>query len=630
MKKLLFNVPMIVCIFSVMNVMEGFGQDCTQCQSGCSGGASANGDCSFAAVEGATADGLYSAAIGYKNAARGPYSLVFGNVIETTEGSERNMTIGMGIINTSTMLTNSFSNSIMLGMNSTLPTMFIEGGAGSGTWGNVGIGTTAPIGMLHLRDEAGESNELVLEKYDNTLARLRFQQGTSFLGHLTMDDAEDMLMTNRSNNRNIIFGINQSSTQVEAMRIVGSTANVGIGTAAPGARLHVRAAPAGNEQFLHLTVNDAALPENENYLRILNYTATADELGFMVEARNGNSTTVPALTLNGVLDQSVDVGSTAPVMTFNVRKVNTSGSIANRPLFSWHNDGTAKMRMNAAGNLGIGTASPAEKLHVAGKVRVNTLNPGGTGPVGFDGNGNLTDFGSSIRFKDNVSELEFDRVAFLSMQPVSFNWKSIYGGFEDVGFIAQQVAEVFPDLADIRFKHDISDEGVILRDTLGLPVVDSTQTEPYGVKYHKIPVYLYMLAKQQDSVIQAMAERLDAMQTMLDDCCTRPSLRMDDSGAAPDTDETSKSAAHAEFVLLQNDPNPFADYTDIRLSLPQSAKNASLLVVDMKGTVMLNVPLNGGPETIRVYSSDIGKGIFTYYLLNGGNVVASRKMVSTK
>jgi hypothetical protein len=85
-----------------------------------------------------------------------------------------------------------------------------------------------------------------------------------------------------------------------------------------------------------------------------------------------------------------------------------------------------------------------------------------------------------------------------------------------------------------------------------------------------------------------------------------------------------------EIVLLQNDPNPFADYTDIRLSLPQSAKNASLLVVDMKGTVMLNVPLNGGHETIRVYSSDIGKGIFTYYLLNEGNVVASRKMVSSK
>jgi trimeric autotransporter adhesin len=232
-------VVMMVCIQIGTNVFESSAQNCSECESNCSGGASANGDCSFAAVEGATADGDYSAAIGYKNSALGPHSLVFGNVIQTTSGSQQNMTIGMGIISSNILLSNSFSNSIMIGMNSTLPTIFVEGSSGAGTWGNVGIGTTASIGLLHLREEAGASNELVLEKYDNTLARLRFQQGTSFLGHLTMDDAEDMLMTNRTNNRNIIFGINQSNTQVEAMRIEGTSGNVGIGLASPAFLLDV-------------------------------------------------------------------------------------------------------------------------------------------------------------------------------------------------------------------------------------------------------------------------------------------------------------------------------------------------------------------------------------------------------
>jgi hypothetical protein len=50
----------------------------------------------------------------------------------------------------------------------------------------------------------------------------------------------------------------------------------------------------------------------------------------------------------------------------------------------------------------------------------------------------------------------------------------------------------------------------------------------------------------------------------------------------------------------------------------------------MKGTVMLNVPVQIGQDTIRVYSSTIGTGVFTYYLLVDGNVVASRKMVSSK
>jgi len=289
--------------------------------------------------------------------------------------------------------------------------------------------------------------------------------------------------------------------------------------------------------------------------------------------------------------------------------------------------------MDVNGNLGIGTgtATPSGKLHVAGTAFVNTL-PGGSavGPVGFLSSNQLMDLNSSsMHFKENIEELEFDRQAFLSMQPVSFRWKEIYGGNDDVGFVAQQVAEAFPPLADIRYKHTFTDEGEVLRDTLGLAIVDSSQTEPYGVKYHKIPVYLYMLAQQQDSVIQALAQRVDQLQGMLEHCCAQPSYRMDNSGPMHEA-KFVKGDDRAEFVLLQNDPNPFADYTDIRLSLPQSAKNASLLVVDMKGTVMLNVPLNGGHETIRVYSSDIGKGIFTYYLLNEGNVVASRKMVSSK
>ncbi|MCG3165854.1 MAG: hypothetical protein POELPBGB_01629 [Bacteroidia bacterium] len=335
-----------------------------------------------------------------------------------------------------------------------------------------------------------------------------------------------------------------------------------------------------------------------------------------------------ALELSGRVNFSGANTGSVPVVVFDAR-YSTEATALVRPLFRWRsNTQTSLMQMDANGNLGIGTTTPSEKLHVAGKTRINTISAGTGNDVGFDANGVLIDLtSSSMHFKENIEDLEFNQAGFMSMRPVSFNWKEVYGGSLDVGFIAQEVAESFAPLADIRFKHIYLPDGSVLRDSSGMAVIDSSQVEPYGVKYHKLPVYLFMLAKEQQSTIIELTERIDQLQTMVESCCSQPHYRVGDEPVETTPDRVGTLN---EFVLLQNDPNPFADYTDIRVSLPETAKNASLLIVDMKGTVVRNIQLEGRSETVRVYSSDIGKGIFTYFLLNEGNVVASRKMVSSK
>lgn len=114
-----------------------------------------------------------------------------------------------------------------------------------------------------------------------------------------------------------------------------------------------------------------------------------------------NGTTSPNTfipTLTGVLSSSTnfhslalvantiianDVGTT-PLMVFDSRKSPTAGpvspggaAITVRPLFEWRSYTNVKMTMTANGNLGIGTSTPARKLHVTEAMR---LEPTATAP----------------------------------------------------------------------------------------------------------------------------------------------------------------------------------------------------------------------------------------------------------
>lgn len=569
-----------------------------------------------------------SLGIGHNNLIYGENSMAFGERVSTTSGTDFSFVFGHGL--TSGRLENGISNSMMLGMNSDVPTVFIQDAGGySGAFGRVGIGTTDPDGLLHLKDESEDNTFMIFEKADTVQGGIIWHNGAQAEGtvnaSLLFDASENLRVRNAVSDQDIIFNINDGGTDTEVMRIEGNDAFVGIGISNATGKLHVQdRVDSGREILARFSVRDAF----GDILNIRNASTTdgefEPEITGWARSHSGSGLKLTAET------ESDGVSDTEPVMVFTSRLfANPPDTLSNRPLFEWRNAWSTKMHMDADGNLGIGTTSPSGRLEVAGTTFINTLPVAGGTPIGYDANNQLVDIsGSSQHFKEQIEELEFNQEQFLSMRPVSFNWKAAYGGGEDVGFIAQEVAQDFPPLADIRYKHTYLADGLILRDTLGLPVLDSTQTEPYGVKYHKLPVYLYMLAKQQDSTITELTNRVDELQAMVESCCAQPAYRMSDE-AATETQQPTNSMKN-EFVLLQNDPNPFTDYTDIRISMPESATNVSLLIVDMKGSVMLNTPVNGISETIRVYSSDIGKGIFTYYLLSEGNVIASRKMVSSK
>lgn len=135
-----------------------------------------------------------------------------------------------------------------------------------------------------------------------------------------------------------------------------SGTNVGINQTSPTYALDVQATAGTSaaENVLRIKVSD-----NAGYLQLTNATGTDARFSptFMSVTNNEQD------SLQFIALTSADTGTKA-CMIFDAR---TSGAVvATRPVIAFKNYTTDIMNMLANGNVGIGTTSPAQKLHVAG------------------------------------------------------------------------------------------------------------------------------------------------------------------------------------------------------------------------------------------------------------------------
>ncbi len=112
--------------------------------------------------------------------------------------------------------------------------------------------------------------------------------------------------------------------------------------------------------------------------------------------------------------------------------------------------GTEKVRVDASGNVGIGTTGPADKLHVAGDIRVGT---GTTGCVkDADGTVIAGTCSSDVRFKTDIEPLGSRLEQVSQLRPVTYKWRSEefpdkqFGHETETGLIAQEVQQAIPEL----------------------------------------------------------------------------------------------------------------------------------------------------------------------------------------
>jgi len=232
---------------------------------------------------------------------------------------------------------------------------------------------------------------------------------------------------------------------------------------------------------------------------------------------------------------------------------------------------------------------------------------------------------SDIRFKHNVQNIEQPLSKLLSLHGVTYDFddqikqellkERHYAttgipeggeGEEDpdkiepvlpeinnkrIGFIAQELQEVFPDLVST------DDLGFLGVDYIGL-----------------IPVIVEAM-KEQQRQIQALQEQISAM------------------GGYKSTPAPIEGTGNNEenSYLYQNVPNPFTEKTEIKYFLPEDSRNTQLYIFNMQGQNVKTVNISGrGNGSIFIQGAELAPGTYIYTLYSNGKELDSKRMILTK
>lgn len=319
-----------------------------------------------------------------------------------------------------------------------------------------GIGTTAPINKLDIF--AAKADPATTGATANGNLRL----GATVSGNHVLD-----------------FGVSSSSTyswmQARDKSAYGTSynlvlnpngGNVGIGTTSPTARLNL---VGGGIRIAAGIANNSTRPA-------LN-TSTIGNYEIRGVGSGASGSTQSDLSDDGFLRLSAGGGTNSNVQTsIDLSGYSTVADMSSNIVM--RTVGVERLRIDNAGNVGIGTAAPTTKLYVNGDITANSI--AGT---------------SDIRFKTNVRSVENALDKVKALRGVYFNWnqqafpEKEFGAQSELGFIAQEVEKVVPEIV----------------------TKDKTKDEYRSVKYDKLVALLVEAIKEQQKQIDSLKIKVNKL-----------------------------------------------------------------------------------------------------------------------
>lgn len=377
--------------------------------------------------------------------------------------------------------------------------------------GNVGVGTTSPTERLHvsgnIKAERVQNDNLsttlnLLKRRNSNLPPVADTEYSNILfsyldtNGLERDAAKigasvDGTVGSNDMPSRLSFFTTQDGTATLAERMrIDNAGNIGMGTTSPQDAIHVT-----NSATKGIRVTDSAtgvgvgLYSNWPAVFFNSYFDGANTMqmgsgysGVMVFDNSVGAIkfrVAPIGTAGGVVSSvitpltilnsgNIGIGTTSASSKVVIRGSGTTSASSGLNVLDSSN--SSKFFVRDDGNVGVGSATPQAKLHVAGNLRVDTLNAATATQVCIDGSNVLSSCSSSIRYKENVLDLDSSLSKILSLRPVSYKW--INSGESDVGFIAEEVEKVDRRLVTYSKSKEI--QGVKY-DQLTAPIIKAIQ-----------------------------------------------------------------------------------------------------------------------------------------------------------
>lgn len=216
---------------------------------------------------------------------------------------------------------------------------------------------------------------------------------------------------------------------------------------------------------------------------------------------------------------------------------------------------------------------------------------------------------SDRRFKQDIETIpnSLELLRRLRGATYTFNQSAFpdrnFSGGKQYGFIAQEVAEVLPELAVLN-----SDGYYALNYTMLIPVLTEAVKEQDAVIEQQKTVN----AAQADEIARLNAE-MQQLRNMV--------LEM----------KTAQNPADLRgYQLEQNKPNPFGNTSQIRYALPAGTTGASINLYDLNGRLLRTFPLTATEGAVTINGADFPNGAYLYDLLVGGRQVDVKRLVLSK
>ena len=235
--------------------------------------------------------------------------------------------------------------------------------------GRVGIGTTSPSRTLHVGGAGGSSGGIMISPTSGD-AEIQFQDSGTTNAYITLDDGT--------------HDLNFRDDSATVMTVDFASERVGIGTTNPENKLHILTSTSDTTQQLLIqngSTGDAAIKFNISGDTYSFGIDNSDSDKFKLSAGNlgtndritvdssglvGIGTTSPSTKLH-VYNGEATIASSTDGVKLSYSNGNSSGVIDTAfsdNALEFRTNGTSKMFIANAGEVGIGTNSPGRKLHV--------------------------------------------------------------------------------------------------------------------------------------------------------------------------------------------------------------------------------------------------------------------------